>query len=483
MVKVLDTKEAFDAAIKKSKKQLTVVDFTATWCGPCQQIAPVFERMAKEMSSVSFFKCDVDENEEAAEECQITAMPTFQLFSGGKCISEVQGADMKSLYSAIMDALEDEKDAASSSSKASESKGADVKEAKKAAKKKKEKKKAEAEEEDEDEDNEEEDGGDNAQHAAALLEEEKRLIALCKECKAAHKAAPKDAELAQAYAQAKAEYKAFRDAKAAASDARALKRSAAVANQDRDEEAESWTCETCNVTLMVRADGHARNQHLSGKAHQKRVRQLEREEAKEDADATAASKKGSAAGLFACHLCACTLAATAKETHESGTKHVAKIKQVGKLVEAGKMQKGDWLCVRHGPSVQHNFASKNKCSMRNCDGTREQGLSYDQACKLASKAWRAAKQGGAAGDDDDGEAPPAKRAKGDKGKKSKDKEPPSDAPEVVSAGDADIMKACKDCKAEFPFKVAEQAFYEQRGFVPPTRCLECRSKKRKREGA
>ena len=93
MVKVLDTKEAFDAAIKKSKKQLTVVDFTATWCGPCQQIAPVFERMAKEMSSVSFFKCDVDENEEEAEECQITAMPTFQLFSGGKCISEAHAAE------------------------------------------------------------------------------------------------------------------------------------------------------------------------------------------------------------------------------------------------------------------------------------------------------------------------------------------------------------------------------------------------------
>ena len=114
-MKVLDTMEAFDAAIKASKKKLTVVDFTASWCGPCQQIAPIYERMAKEMPSVSFFKCDVDENQEAAESCQITAMPTFQLFFRKKLVSQVQGADMKSLYAAIMDALEKERDTDSAS--------------------------------------------------------------------------------------------------------------------------------------------------------------------------------------------------------------------------------------------------------------------------------------------------------------------------------------------------------------------------------
>ena len=101
MVKVLDTKEAFDAAIKKSKQQLTVIDFTATWCGPCQQIAPVYERMAKEMPTVSFFKCDVDENEEAAEECEITAMPTFQLYRRGSKLGEVSGANEAALRAAI----------------------------------------------------------------------------------------------------------------------------------------------------------------------------------------------------------------------------------------------------------------------------------------------------------------------------------------------------------------------------------------------
>ena len=53
-----------------------VVDFTATWRGPCQRIAPVFEKLATEMEDVLFVKVDVDENEETARVCEITVMPT-----------------------------------------------------------------------------------------------------------------------------------------------------------------------------------------------------------------------------------------------------------------------------------------------------------------------------------------------------------------------------------------------------------------------
>lgn len=501
MVQLLDTKEAFDAAIKRSKKKLTVVDFTASWCGPCQQIAPIYERMAKEMPDASFFKVDVDENEEAAEECLITAMPTFKLFFGGNCIGEVQGADMKELYSLVMDGLQLAELTGEDKKSDGKAKATQLgKEAKATAKRVKQI----AQKEEGQEEQRGEDGGQDED--LELVKTEKRLIALCKERKAAHKAEPKDADLARAYAEAKAEYQAFRDAKAAAGVTKSSRKKqtgvtiGVDAAKDGDEAVETWTCPTCNVTLAVRADGHAKTQHLEGKAHLKRVKRMEKEQAKEAAagnEADVSAPAGSeSAGLFACQLCACTVAASAKLTHESGSKHAAKLKQVSKLIDSRTMQKGDWLCVKHGPSVQHNFASKSKCMMRNCEGTREQGLSYEQAAKLASKAWRAA-QGGAGskgGEEDaaeateegdgDGEKTP-KRAEGGKVKElnTPGKAGGSSGPAapVVTAGDLDLEMRCKDCKAEFSFAVSEQAFYAERGYAAPTRCLECRSKKRKRQ--
>ena len=62
VVDIITTKEEFDAALAAAGTKLVVVDFTASWCGPCQQIAPIFKELAHEHKDVRFLKVDVDEN-------------------------------------------------------------------------------------------------------------------------------------------------------------------------------------------------------------------------------------------------------------------------------------------------------------------------------------------------------------------------------------------------------------------------------------
>lgn len=69
-----------------------VIDFTASWCPPCKVIKPVFKKLAEDNPGVSFFAVDVDEAKDVAERYEISAMPTFKFFSGGKVVAEVQGA-------------------------------------------------------------------------------------------------------------------------------------------------------------------------------------------------------------------------------------------------------------------------------------------------------------------------------------------------------------------------------------------------------
>ena len=68
-----------------------IIDFTATWCGPCQRIAPFFEELSTKYPSVTFVKVDVDENQETAAACGINCMPTFQFYKNGAKAFEMQG--------------------------------------------------------------------------------------------------------------------------------------------------------------------------------------------------------------------------------------------------------------------------------------------------------------------------------------------------------------------------------------------------------
>ncbi|KAJ1304938.1 hypothetical protein OPQ81_006071 [Rhizoctonia solani] len=87
--------------LQDAKSQLVVIDFHATWCGPCHQIAPRYEHLAKTNPEVHFLKCDVDAAQDVARRYNISAMPTFIFLKNGKQVDMVRGADPRGLESAI----------------------------------------------------------------------------------------------------------------------------------------------------------------------------------------------------------------------------------------------------------------------------------------------------------------------------------------------------------------------------------------------
>lgn len=80
------------------KSGSVVIDFYATWCGPCKRIAPMFEDLAdKYYRVIQFFKVDVDESPELVDAFEISAMPTFVFLKDGKVVKRVEGADLMAL--------------------------------------------------------------------------------------------------------------------------------------------------------------------------------------------------------------------------------------------------------------------------------------------------------------------------------------------------------------------------------------------------
>lgn len=77
------TDKNFDAEALKSKKPF-IVDFWASWCGPCRAMAPIFEELAAENKGVMFAKVNVDDNPELAAKYEILAIPTIVFFNKGK---------------------------------------------------------------------------------------------------------------------------------------------------------------------------------------------------------------------------------------------------------------------------------------------------------------------------------------------------------------------------------------------------------------
>ncbi|CAI9736733.1 thioredoxin isoform X2 [Octopus vulgaris] len=78
---IIDSVEKFDQTLKENKDKLIIIDFFATWCGPCKMIAPKLK--------------------EVAEKVGIQAMPTFKFYKGGEEVEEIKGASELKIREAL----------------------------------------------------------------------------------------------------------------------------------------------------------------------------------------------------------------------------------------------------------------------------------------------------------------------------------------------------------------------------------------------
>jgi len=89
------TKDNIDEIIKDG---VTSITYSAVWCGPCRQLAPVIEQLETDFSNndmVTITKCDLDDNQELAMEFGIRSVPTTIIFKDGEVVDTIMGVDSK----------------------------------------------------------------------------------------------------------------------------------------------------------------------------------------------------------------------------------------------------------------------------------------------------------------------------------------------------------------------------------------------------
>lgn len=93
MTNKIDTAQ-FNEEILKGKG-LAVVDFYATWCGPCKMLSPILEQLAQEMPEVKFVAVDIDEEFNLAAKHGIMSVPTIEIYRDGERMEQIIGLQPK----------------------------------------------------------------------------------------------------------------------------------------------------------------------------------------------------------------------------------------------------------------------------------------------------------------------------------------------------------------------------------------------------
>jgi thioredoxin 1 len=103
---VVEVTDATFAAEVEQAGGLTIVDFWATWCGPCRMISPILEQIAEERAgTLRVAKLDVDANMETTARYNIRSMPTLLFFREGRVVGQIVGAVPRGRIEAAIDSL------------------------------------------------------------------------------------------------------------------------------------------------------------------------------------------------------------------------------------------------------------------------------------------------------------------------------------------------------------------------------------------
>ena len=95
------TKENFENEVMKSE-QVVLLDFFASWCGPCRMVGPVIDEIAEENSSILVGKIDVDAESELATKFQVFSIPTLVVMKDGQIANQAVGARPKAQIEALL---------------------------------------------------------------------------------------------------------------------------------------------------------------------------------------------------------------------------------------------------------------------------------------------------------------------------------------------------------------------------------------------
>ena len=87
MAKIINSQE-FDNTIESG---VVVVDFFASWCGPCKMLSPVIDELSGELENVNFVKVDIDQSMDLAQKFKIVSVPTLKVFKNGEEVDTLMG--------------------------------------------------------------------------------------------------------------------------------------------------------------------------------------------------------------------------------------------------------------------------------------------------------------------------------------------------------------------------------------------------------
>ena len=88
-MKVINMDEFNNEVINSN--EVAVIDFFATWCGPCKMLAPVFEEVSNEIPNAKFFKVDIDQSLDLARQYNVSSVPTIKIFRQGDLMETLVG--------------------------------------------------------------------------------------------------------------------------------------------------------------------------------------------------------------------------------------------------------------------------------------------------------------------------------------------------------------------------------------------------------